>query len=93
MPCAITTAGCGPASSGRYSQASSSSPEAVGIRTVVRGGTAALFFKFVIAGFSLLSTRPSWGVLIDAPCEAGVQLLADRRRDAAVDAKRSTISG
>src|SRR5258706_12992567 len=38
MPWAITTAGCGPGLSGRYSQASSSSPEAVGIRTVVRRG-------------------------------------------------------
>jgi hypothetical protein len=27
------------------------------------------------------------------PREAGVQLLADRRRDTAVDAKRSAISG
>ena len=93
MPWAITTAGCGPAPSGRYSQASSSSPEAVGIRTVVRRGTEALFFKFVIAGSYLLSPNRCWGVLIDAPREAGVQLLADRRRDAAVDAKRGTISG
>src|SRR6476660_2942472 len=54
MPWAITTAGCGPSPSGRYSQASSSSPEAVGIRTVVRGGAAALSFKFVIVGPSLL---------------------------------------
>ena len=44
---AITTAGCGPSPSGTYSQASNSSPEAVGIRTVVRGEAAALFFKFV----------------------------------------------
>lgn len=76
----------------QYSQASSSSPEAVGIRTVVRGGTAALSFKFVIVGPSLLSRRPLLGHSL-IPREAGVQLLADRRRDAAVDAKRSTISG
>jgi hypothetical protein len=37
MPWAITTAGCGPSPSGRYSLASSSSPETVGIRIVVRG--------------------------------------------------------
>jgi hypothetical protein len=61
MPWAITTAGCGPSPSGRYSQASNSSPEAVGIRTVVRGEAAALFFKFVIVGPSLLSTRPLLG--------------------------------
>ena len=63
MPWAITTAGCGPAPSGRYSQASSSSPEAVGIRTVVRRVTEALFFKFVIAGSYLLSPNRCWGVL------------------------------
>ena len=55
MPWAITTAGCGPSPSGRYSQASSSSPEAVGICTVVRGGAA---LSFVMVGPSLLSTRP-----------------------------------
>jgi hypothetical protein len=36
MPWAITTTGRGPSPSGMYSQASNSSPEAVGIRTVVR---------------------------------------------------------
>src|SRR6266568_2222981 len=53
MPWAITTAGCGPSPSGRYSQASRSSPEAVGTRTVVREGAAALslwLFILVVAG-------------------------------------------
>ena len=34
--------------------------------------------------------HPASGLI---PREAGVQLLDNRRRDAAVDAKRSTISG
>jgi len=72
MPWPITTAGCGPSPLGRYSQASSSSPEAVGIRTVVRGGAAALSFEFVIVGPSLLSRRRCWDVLIEASKEGAV---------------------